>query len=113
MERYKGEQIMKKEIIVKFEDKDFELLKGDIPSSPCRRCTPAERAACCGCPKEREYRQKMQPFIDAGIEEYADVFLDLYEKLDDLRNIKKEIQSNIESLPGELRKLAKSIFQMD
>ena len=55
----------------------------------------------------------MQPFIDAGIEEYADVFLDLYEELDDLRNIKKEIQSNIESLPGELRKLAKSIFQMD
>lgn len=96
---------MRKETIVKFEESDFELLKGGIPSNPCQKCTPAERAACCGCPAEREYRQQMKPFIDAGIEEYAQTFLDLHNGLDTLRNLVREMRSDIEHLPKELREI--------
>jgi len=39
-------------------------LKGEekntkIPEYPCIACcSPSERAACCGCPKEREWKEK-------------------------------------------------------
>lgn len=65
---------MRTETIVRFEESDFELLKGVIPSNPCQKCSPAERAACCGCIDEKEYKRQMKPFVDAGIEEYAQTF---------------------------------------
>ena len=44
-------------------DRDFEgteyKVTSKIPEYPCLNCcSPSERAACCGCEKERQWREK-------------------------------------------------------
>lgn len=94
---------MKKETTVTFEESDFELLKGDIPRDPCLKCTPAERMSCCGCHERRDYNEKMKPFSEASINEYAQTFLYLRDSLSQLQLITRDMKSEIENLPEQLK----------
>lgn len=88
---------VKTEII--FTDEDFELLSKKIPKSPCLKC---DERGCCGCPDERYYHEKIKPYKDAGIFEYAETIRKIRNMNDDIKNLKRKINELINSLPDEI-----------
>ncbi len=56
-------------MIMKLSDEDINLLKHDIPDSPCMSCRMC--SACCGCNKGDEYNKIIKPYKDNGIYDYA------------------------------------------
>lgn len=60
---------MKRTENILIEDSDYELLQKVLPDNPCDSCGMG--AACCGCPKGRNYSEKIKPYKDSGIYEAA------------------------------------------
>lgn len=57
MHGWKSALLAALEIITKVDEKSATPDK--IPAYPCIACcSPSERAACCGCPKERQWQEK-------------------------------------------------------
>lgn len=82
-----------------FTDEDFELLSKKIPTSPCIKC---DDATCCGCPEERYYNEKIKPYREAGIFEYAETIRKIRNINDDIKTLKRKLNELIDSLPDEI-----------
>ncbi len=73
------------------EDSDYELLQEVLPDSPCDSCDLG--LACCGCPEERNYSEKVKPYKDSGVYEAALAVKRINtagSKMEDLQNEIKE-----------------------
>ena len=83
---------MKRTGNILIEDSDYELLQEVLPDSPCDSCDLG--LACCGCPEERNYSEKVKPYKDSGVYEAALAVKRINtagSKIEDLQNeIKKE-----------------------
>lgn len=96
---------MKKEFNYIFDENDIELLRKELPKSPCSQniyCLE-KKNSCCGCDKYFEYSKIIQKYKEAGI-------LELSEKLQKVRNIKTKIgllESQIEEYQKELKDIDK------
>ena len=55
------------QIIYQYDKEDIELLKQakDLPENPCNACR--DSFACCGCPAETEYQQKIAPYKERNV----------------------------------------------
>lgn len=99
---------MNKIISYEFTDKDIELLKKDVPESPCGKCRMG--GACCGCPEHREWKEKYyNPLRDAGLDEvFTDVNQikeEISEMIANMHDLKKYISKMMKKYPGLLQHL--------
>lgn len=55
------------QIVYQYDKEDIELLKQakDLPENPCNACR--DSFACCGCPTETEYQQKIAPYKERNV----------------------------------------------
>ena len=82
---------MKRTENILIEDSDYELLQEVLPDSPCDSCDLG--LACCGCPEERNYSEKVKPYKDSGVYEAALAVKRINtagSKMEDLQNEIKE-----------------------
>ena len=82
---------MKRTEYILIEDSDYELLQEVLPDSPCDSCDLG--LACCGCPEERNYSEKVKPYKDSGVYEAALAVKRINtagSKMEDLQNEIKE-----------------------
>ena len=82
---------MKRTENILIEDSDYELLQEVLPDSPCDSCDLG--LACCGCPVERNYSEKVKPYKDSGVYEAALAVKRINtagSKMEDLQNEIKE-----------------------
>lgn len=82
---------MKRTENILIEDSDYELLQEVLPDSPCDSCDLS--LACCGCPEERNYSEKVKPYKDSGVYEAALAVKRINtagSKMEDLQNEIKE-----------------------
>lgn len=58
-----------------FSETDLNLLSQEVNLSPCAtKCaylSSMEKAVCCGCPERRKWEEKVKPYKDRGILDYA------------------------------------------
>lgn len=97
---------MKREVICTFEENDFELLKGNIPSDPCASCMQKDivcKPSRKTCLNKDHYEEEIQPFIGAGIEDYAKTFDNLGKTMGKICELVYQMKSAINGLPDELK----------
>ena len=91
---------MKKEVVITYDEKDYELLQvsalSKLPSSPCTKCSLG--IGCCGCKEYDRYESAWKPYEDAGIQEIARKLLR-----------REEIKQEISKLSDELNELTSQI----
>lgn len=69
-----------------FTDKDFELLKKELPNNPCKICYFSTNGGCCGCHDGTAYENIVKPYKENNI---LDVALKIKEYNDTLKLINK------------------------
>ena len=91
---------MKKEVVITYDEKDYELLQvsalSKLPSSPCTKCSLG--IGCCGCKEYDRHESAWKPDEDAGIKEIARKLLR-----------REEIKQEISKLSDELNELTSQI----
>lgn len=81
-----------------FTDKDFELLKMELPSNPCTKCDARIRGYCCGCQQGTDYDKYIKPYKDNNV---LDIALKIKEHNDTLKLI-NELQDKLADIQGEI-----------
>lgn len=96
--------IIKQEIILADEDK--YLLSKSLPSNPCYdRCDAIDRRSCCGCHLEKEYIEKVKPYKEAGIYEYAQIIGKIKSAKGKICRLQKDIEQLYSELPFEIKEI--------
>lgn len=90
---------MTKKVVYDFTSDDIELLKEDIPASPCTVCSIG--IGCCGCPQHREWKEKYYtPLSNAGL-------LDVSADIEQIKGDIAEIGSIVDDLKNSILKVNK------
>lgn len=77
------------------EDGDKLLIFSKLPKDPCKSCDMG--IACCGCPDETKYQNRIQPYKDHKVLEWAmesNEYYSLIKQIESLQKKQKEIEDN-------------------
>ena len=92
------------QIIYQYDKEDIELLKQakDLPENPCNACR--DSFACCGCPAETEYQQKIAPYKERNLLSSAVQINHFVHRSREIRESLLELEELYESIKASMPK---------
>ena len=81
------------------EDGDKLLIFSKLPEDPCKSC--GSGIACCGCPDGTKYQNKIKPYKDHDVLEWAiksNKYYSLIKQIESLQKEQKEIEKEFSEI---------------
>lgn len=92
---------MKKTVNIKFEEKDYEILRRHLSDeeSPClTKCQYRDQSSCCGCPDHRTWAENRSEVERAGLVDVLTELQEYYRGINQIRKLQCEMEEQKERM---------------